>query len=57
MENFEFSDGLDLPDHQAIHGGQPVRAMVATTWRSGSTFIGRLIEKKRFGKILVSGLC
>ena len=24
-------------------GGQPIRAMVATTWRSGSTFLGDIM--------------
>ena len=34
------SGGLD--DHLLTSGGQPVRAMVVTTWRSGSTFLGML---------------
>jgi len=44
MEDFVFSDGLELSDHLAMYGGQPVRAMVATTWRSGSTFLGDIMD-------------
>ena len=35
------SGGLD--DHLLTSGGQPVRAMVVTTWRSGSTFLGDIL--------------
>jgi len=45
LADFEFEDGRSLEEHQLINGGQPVRALVTTTWRSGSTFLGKLNKK------------
>ncbi|XP_023348675.1 carbohydrate sulfotransferase 5 isoform X2 [Eurytemora carolleeae] len=43
LADFEFEDGRSLEEHQLINGGQPVRALVTTTWRSGSTFLGDIM--------------
>ena len=40
LSDYEFPAGKSLQDFQPAAGGQPIRAMVATTWRSGSTFLG-----------------
>ena len=36
-------NGAPLDSLVMARGGQPVRALVATTWRSGSTFLGDIM--------------
>ncbi|XP_055923815.1 carbohydrate sulfotransferase 5 [Eupeodes corollae] len=50
MENFEYPSGRfgvdaeKLSDLTPEMGGQPVRSVVVTTWRSGSTFLGDILN-------------
>ncbi|XP_050716081.1 carbohydrate sulfotransferase 5-like isoform X2 [Eriocheir sinensis] len=47
MEGYSFHPSLKakrLEDLQLESGGQPVRSIVVTTWRSGSTFIGDVLQ-------------
>ena len=44
MDLFPFENNQELMDFIPDQGGQPVRAMIATTWRSGSTFLGSVIQ-------------
>ncbi len=37
-------DGGELKDYTLVTGGQPVKALVVTTWRSGSTFLGDIMN-------------
>jgi len=41
LKDYKFSKGENL---SSLTGGSPVRAMVATTWRSGSTFLGDIMN-------------
>lgn len=43
LTGFEAINGEAVASYQMEDGGQPVRAMVATTWRSGSTFLGDIM--------------
>ncbi|XP_037961155.1 carbohydrate sulfotransferase 5 [Teleopsis dalmanni] len=50
MENFEYPSGRfgvdadKLTDLTPESGGMPVRSLVVTTWRSGSTFLGDILN-------------
>ena len=41
LEGYKTTTGEKVDTFLMEKGGNPVRAMVATTWRSGSTFLGR----------------
>jgi len=41
---YKTSSGKGIDSHILEKGGVPVRAMVATTWRSGSTFLGDIMS-------------
>jgi len=43
LEGYKTPNGEDLKTFLMENGGHPVRAMVATTWRSGSTFLGDIM--------------
>jgi len=43
LAGFESVGGDPLSELMMESGGQPVRAMVSTTWRSGSTFLGDIM--------------
>ena len=43
MAGFEAINGEAVKNYMMESGGQPVRAMVTTTWRSGSTFLGDIM--------------
>ena len=43
MAGFEAINGEAVKNYLMEEGGQPVRAMVTTTWRSGSTFLGDIM--------------
>lgn len=43
MTGFEAVNGEAVKNYLMEAGGQPVRAMVTTTWRSGSTFLGDIM--------------
>ena len=43
MAGFEAINGEAVKHFLMEEGGQPVRAMVTTTWRSGSTFLGDIM--------------
>ena len=43
MAGFEAINGEAVRNYLMESGGQPVRAMVTTTWRSGSTFLGDIM--------------
>jgi len=43
MDQFPFENNQELMDLIPDQGGQPIRAMIATTWRSGSTFLGDIL--------------
>lgn len=46
MENFIFPSGVpaDLEDLVMERGGNPIRTIIVTSWRSGSTFLGDIIQ-------------
>lgn len=44
LVGYRFPPSLDPESLIPERGGQPVRAMVATTWRSGSTFLGDIMS-------------
>ncbi|GLH08875.1 Uncharacterized protein GBIM_14026 [Gryllus bimaculatus] len=50
MEGYNYPDGQhnitakSLQDLAPESGGQPIRTLVATTWRSGSTFLGDVLN-------------
>ena len=44
LANYTYKDSkTHLSDHLMEAGGRPIRAMIATTWRSGSTFLGDIL--------------
>jgi len=43
LAGFEAINGEAVRNYLMEEGGQPVRAMVTTTWRSGSTFLGDIM--------------
>ena len=44
LANYTYKDSkTHLSDHLMEAGGKPIRAMIATTWRSGSTFLGDIL--------------
>ena len=43
LAGFEAINGEAMKHYLMEEGGQPVRAMVTTTWRSGSTFLGDIM--------------
>lgn len=43
MRSFPYDKDHGLMDYIPDEGGQPVRAMITTTWRSGSTFLGDIL--------------
>jgi len=43
MDQFPFENNQELMDLIPDQGGRPIRAMIATTWRSGSTFLGDIL--------------
>lgn len=42
LTDYKFPQGDNLEDYTLVAGGQPVRTVIITTWRSGSTFLGKL---------------
>ena len=47
LKNYEYHYALPVDSYDDLlldYGGQPVRNMVVTTWRSGSTFLGQLVD-------------
>ena len=43
LAGFESVNGDPLDNYRMSKGGAPVRALVTTTWRSGSTFLGDIM--------------
>ena len=44
IAGFESVNGEPIDTFRTDKGGQPIRAIIATTWRSGSTFLGDIIN-------------
>lgn len=44
FKDFAFPPNLKYQDLTLAAGGQPVRSIVITTWRSGSTFLGEVLN-------------
>jgi len=44
MKGYELKEGMEFKDLDMKEGGHPIRAMVSTTWRSGSTFLGDIMD-------------
>ena len=45
MTNYKFLNGnLSLPDLTLENGGVPIRSIVISTWRSGSSYFGQIIS-------------
>lgn len=42
LNRYQFPAGDSLEDYTMSTGGKPVRTVVITTWRSGSTFLGKV---------------
>ncbi|XP_022919592.1 carbohydrate sulfotransferase 5-like [Onthophagus taurus] len=42
--NFPFKKRAKLKDYQLSYGGTPLRSIILTTWRSGSTFLGDVLN-------------
>ena len=52
LDGYKTTTGKKLENFLMEKRGNPVRAMVVTTWRSGSTFLG----KPELSKAVVGGL-
>jgi hypothetical protein len=44
LDDYPFPPGQSLNDYTMATGGRPVRTIIVTTWRSGSTFLGDVIN-------------
>lgn len=44
LDGFPLLDNKPLADFTLATGGQPIRSVVITTWRSGSTFLGDILN-------------
>lgn len=44
LSNYKFPEGDNLEDYTPITAGRPQRTVIITTWRSGSTFLGDVIN-------------
>ncbi|CAG7838159.1 unnamed protein product [Allacma fusca] len=44
MGGFKFNPNKTLEDYVLEKGGQPIRNVIFTTWRSGSTFLGEILD-------------
>ncbi|CAH1111051.1 unnamed protein product [Psylliodes chrysocephalus] len=44
LNRYQFPAGDSLEDYTMSTGGKPVRTVVITTWRSGSTFLGDILN-------------
>lgn len=44
LSDYNFPDGDNLEDYTPVTGGRPIRTVIITTWRSGSTFLGDVIN-------------
>ncbi|XP_057654181.1 carbohydrate sulfotransferase 4-like [Diorhabda carinulata] len=42
--NYKFPEGTSLEDYTLSTGGRPIRTVIITTWRSGSTFLGDILN-------------
>lgn len=44
MDNYDFPSNKKLTDYITGAGGKPLRIIIITTWRTGSTFLGDIFE-------------
>lgn len=44
LADYEFTEGSNLEDYTPSVGGRPLRTVIITTWRSGSTFLGDVLN-------------
>lgn len=44
LQDYKFPGGKNIADFVLRTGGQPTRSIVVTTWRSGSTFLGDILN-------------
>lgn len=44
MSNYQFPPGYQLQNYTLSTNGRPLRNIIVTTWRSGSTFVGDVIN-------------
>ncbi|CAG9858453.1 unnamed protein product [Phyllotreta striolata] len=44
LSEYEFPEGYNLEDFTLSTGGKPIRTIIITTWRSGSTFLGDILN-------------
>lgn len=44
LTDYQFPAGKKLEDYTLSNGGQPLRTVIVTTWRSGSTFLGDVLN-------------
>ncbi|XP_065169716.1 carbohydrate sulfotransferase 5-like [Atheta coriaria] len=42
--DYAFPHGESLKDYAMVSGGKPLRSIILTTWRSGSTFLGDILN-------------
>ncbi|EEZ97506.1 carbohydrate sulfotransferase 5 [Tribolium castaneum] len=44
LRDYPFPTGKSLSDYTPVSGGSPLRTIIVTTWRSGSTFLGDVLN-------------
>lgn len=44
LQGYEFPEGRSLSNYSLAQGGRPIRNIIITTWRSGSTFLGEIMN-------------
>lgn len=44
MESFEYQEDVNLADLTPESSGKPFRSIIITTWRTGSTFLGEILN-------------
>ncbi|CAG9840075.1 unnamed protein product [Diabrotica balteata] len=44
LSRYEFPEDTNLDDYTLSTGGRPIRTIIITTWRSGSTFLGDILN-------------
>ncbi|XP_033222948.1 carbohydrate sulfotransferase 4-like isoform X2 [Belonocnema kinseyi] len=44
MDGYAYTNGSNLDDFVMEKGGRPLRSIILTSWRSGSTFLGEVIN-------------
>lgn len=44
LSDYKFPEGKNVEDFTPVTGGRPLRTVIITSWRSGSTFLGEIFN-------------